>query len=95
MTGLVIVRGATFLADYDHGGPLTGVTVTSVARRTDAAGNVAIPFIVTDAVAGKGQFLAATDAWPLGSYLWEIKTTAAGITAFADERIPFTVIEPL
>ncbi len=84
--------GETFLAEYSHGGPLAGVTITSSVR----CGTRMFPltFTVIDAELGLGTLTADTTGWHLGDYLWDVKAVASGITVYTETR-RFTVETPV
>jgi hypothetical protein len=90
MSQFRIKQGETFLAAYDHGQPLTGVTVSSSVRC--GAEVFELTFTVTDAAAGTGTLSAATGAWPVGHYLWDVKSVAGGVTSYSDETLRFEVV---
>lgn len=93
MSSFTIKIGETFLAEYQHGGSLAGVTVTSSVRCDE--GVFDLSFTVVDEATGIGRFQAATDEWPPGAYVWDIKWVGGGVTSYSDGEIQFMAERPV
>jgi hypothetical protein len=93
MSDFTITQGDTFLGNYDHQGSLAGVTF--VAGVVSGAFSAPVNVVVTNETAGLAQFVAATDTWPPGLYLFQYRQTGASVVVHSYPRVVFTVEEDI
>lgn len=93
ISATIVTRGDTFVATYEHGGSLAGVTFEGVAVGVDQA--FTVPFFVIDEPEGSAEFRAPTGAWPAGLYQFQYRQTSGTIITHSYPRLLFAIEDSL